>query len=482
MEITSPDNEILVMMTEEFMEALYVMKLGPNAILPERKIAGAAGYDISPTHTYIIEVGERELISTGLAIAIPEGYYGRIAPHSGVAWQKGIRIGARVIDNDFRGEVKILVFNMTYGNIVLNQGEAIAQVILEKIATPEVVQVVELPKTIRGTGGFGSTIEQHMNPKNTVVNPIDTSHVQIGTPEWENLMNKLVPLNSAPSTSQQQLHVLTTDEPAEWINSFYTEGDGYDSSNSSFYSTEFDTFNEQQMIAHMDLEEELELDYPIQKQSEGIFVSSSAISKYNPPEDTMMGPPQKQEIASWSKQADEEIFRRGRELTQELLEDLQQLPLSAKGKEQIVFLEEHSILKTTEGQYHQKRAVNRLYNMTVIFEIPNIASFSVNAILDTGATSCCIDKRSVPAQALEENSYTIWSLAAILSGVFAAIKELELDEMEYLDIEERVSSPRMYCEHPVNKTLNSLRASKLILTGSQASIQGRDYEIASQSI
>ncbi|KAG6500876.1 hypothetical protein ZIOFF_040734 [Zingiber officinale] len=574
MEITSPDNEILAMMTEEFMEALYVMKLDPNAILPERKIAGAARYDISPIHTYIIEAGERELISTGLAIAILEGYYGRIAPDSGVAWQKGIQIGAGVIDNDFRGEVKILVFNMIYGNRVLNQGEAIAQVILEKIATPEVVQLVELPKTIRGTGGFGSTTEQHMNPKNTVANPIDTSHVQIGTPEWENLMNKLVSLNSAPSTSQQQLHVLTTNEPAEWINPFYAEGDGYDSSNSSFYSAKFDTFNEQQMIAHMDLEEELELDYPIQKQSEGIFASSSVISKYNPPEDTMMGPPHAAtsimpenlfvligEPQGWQVQidipkeqylyyywgveaviahppptpydeknlADEEIFRRGRKLTHELLEDLQQLPLSEKGKEQIVFLEEHSVLKATEGQYHQKRAVNRLYNMTVIFEIPNITSFSVNAILDTCATSCCIDKRSVPAQALEENSYTVlingvnskqsanWKLKggqmligknkfripftysfemtmgegnkmvlgcnfirSMQGGVriegnsvtfyknitsiatnqhaVAAIEELELDEMEYLDIEERVNF-----EH-IDGKLNVFADTMVVLT------------------
>ncbi|KAG6478462.1 hypothetical protein ZIOFF_061905 [Zingiber officinale] len=123
MEITSPDGEILAMIMEESQEALYVIKLDQDAILPKRKTTRAAG----------------------------------IAPHSGVAWQKGIQVGAGVIDNDFRGEVKILDFNMTYGNIVLNKGEAIAQLILEKIATPEVVLVVELPQTIRGDGCFGST-------------------------------------------------------------------------------------------------------------------------------------------------------------------------------------------------------------------------------------------------------------------------------------------------------------------------------------
>ncbi|KAG6495929.1 hypothetical protein ZIOFF_043762 [Zingiber officinale] len=208
----------------------------------------------------------------------------------GVAWQKGIQIGAGVIDNDFRGEVKILIFNMTYGNIVLNKREAITQLILEKIATPEVVQMVELPQIVRGAGDFGSTTEQDMNRRSRVTHPSDTLQVQIGTLEWENLMNKLVPLNSTPSTSQRQLHALTTEEPNKWINPFYTEGGGYDSSNSSFYSAESD--DNAQMIAHIDLEEGLELAYPIQKQSEGIFASSYAISRYNPPEDTMMGPPQ----------------------------------------------------------------------------------------------------------------------------------------------------------------------------------------------
>ncbi|KAG6536826.1 hypothetical protein ZIOFF_001895 [Zingiber officinale] len=196
-----------------------------------------------------------------------------------------------VIDSDFRGEVKILVFNMAYGNIILNKGEAIAQLILEKAATLESVQVVDLLHTVRGTGGFGSTNQ-------TVTIQTATSVVQLGTTVWTNLMDKLLPRKRMPiddtSTSNQctyqQLHVLTADVPNnEWINPFYMEDGGYDSS-TSFYSAEPNTFDEQ-IMAHMDLEEGLEMDYLIPRTNEGIYVSSSAISRYNPPEDTMMGAP-----------------------------------------------------------------------------------------------------------------------------------------------------------------------------------------------
>ncbi|KAG6536929.1 hypothetical protein ZIOFF_002007 [Zingiber officinale] len=184
------------------------------------------------------------------------------------------------------------MFNMTYGNIILNKGEAIAQLILKKIATPKIVQVVELPHTVRGTRGFGSTNQ-------TVTVQTATPTVQLGTIAWTNLMNKLLPRKREPiddtSTSSQctyqQLHVLTAELPNnEWINPFSIEDGGYDSS-TSFYSTELDTFDEQ-IMTYMDLDEGLEMDYPILRTNEGIYASSSAISRYSPPEDTMMGPPQ----------------------------------------------------------------------------------------------------------------------------------------------------------------------------------------------
>ncbi|KAG6510146.1 hypothetical protein ZIOFF_028155 [Zingiber officinale] len=227
-EITSPGTEILAMIREECPEALYVTKMDLDAIIPERRTAGAAGYDIMLNHTYIIEAGERELISTGLAFAIPKGYYGRIAPRSGVAWRTG----------------------------------------------------------------FGST-NQAVKVQTT------TPTVQLRTTVWTNLMDKLLPRKKTPiddtSTSSQctyqQLHVLTAEVPSnEWINPFYMEDGGYDSS-TSFYSVKPNTFDEQ-IMAHMDLEEGLEMDYPIPRTNEGVYSSSSAISRYNPPEDTMMGSPQ----------------------------------------------------------------------------------------------------------------------------------------------------------------------------------------------
>ncbi|KAG6523485.1 hypothetical protein ZIOFF_013345 [Zingiber officinale] len=81
-EITSPKQEILAMMRESY-EELYVQKLHPDATLPTRKMNGSAGYDLSIIHTYDIGAGDRELLATGIAVAIPEGHYERVAPRSG---------------------------------------------------------------------------------------------------------------------------------------------------------------------------------------------------------------------------------------------------------------------------------------------------------------------------------------------------------------------------------------------------------------
>ena len=97
------------------------------------------------------------MIRTGLAVAIPEGFYGRVAPRSGLAAQKGIDVLAGVIDADYRGEIGCLLYNAGEETVHLPAQSKICQLIIEKIITPEAVWVESLSDTIRGGGGFGST-------------------------------------------------------------------------------------------------------------------------------------------------------------------------------------------------------------------------------------------------------------------------------------------------------------------------------------
>ncbi|XP_074560066.1 uncharacterized protein LOC141816131 [Curcuma longa] len=184
-EIHSPEQEILAVLTiEEALPIVEFTRLNPNSTIPTRATEGAAGYDLHITANVEIGAGDRDLLGTGLAMAIPEGYYGRIAPRSGVAWKKGIHIGARIIDSDYRGEIKILVFNLTFEPVYFKRGEAIAQIIFTKIATPPLMQVPQLSDTRRGVCGFGSTSK---------ANQPSTSQVSIDSSEWTTLMQTLCP-------------------------------------------------------------------------------------------------------------------------------------------------------------------------------------------------------------------------------------------------------------------------------------------------
>ena len=97
------------------------------------------------------------LVHTDLAVAIPHGYYGRVAPRSGLALKKHIDVGAGVIDSDYRGPLGVVLFNHGEADFEVQPGDRIAQLIITAIATPEVVAVENLDDTERGAGGFGST-------------------------------------------------------------------------------------------------------------------------------------------------------------------------------------------------------------------------------------------------------------------------------------------------------------------------------------
>ena len=105
----------------------------------------------------MIPAGGRRIVKTGISIAIPPGYYGRIAPRSGLAIKRGIDVLAGVVDSGYRGEVGVVLQNLSEHDFPFSQGERVAQLILEQCNTIGWVEVEELEDSVRSDGGFGST-------------------------------------------------------------------------------------------------------------------------------------------------------------------------------------------------------------------------------------------------------------------------------------------------------------------------------------
>lgn len=138
-------------------QVLRFKKLDSRAVLPQRGSALAAGLDVCSIEDIELGPKQRVVARTGLAVAIPPGFYGRIAPRSGLASKHGLDVLAGVIDSDYRGEVSCLLYNTSDEPIKLSAGSKICQLILEQIITPEAAWATELDETARGAGGFGST-------------------------------------------------------------------------------------------------------------------------------------------------------------------------------------------------------------------------------------------------------------------------------------------------------------------------------------
>lgn len=137
--------------------ALLVKILREGGQVPKRGSAYAAGYDLYAAEDALIKAGGSGLVGTGISIAVPEGTYGRIASRSSLALNHSIHVGAGVIDLDYRGEVKVLLYNLSDKDFAVARGDRAAQLIIEKIATPDALVVDELPSSERSAGGFGST-------------------------------------------------------------------------------------------------------------------------------------------------------------------------------------------------------------------------------------------------------------------------------------------------------------------------------------
>ena len=136
-----------------------VKRLTPTAKLPTRGSLGAIGLDLYADNSvaYGIQGGDHDTIHTGISIAIPQGWYGRIAPRSGLASKHGIDVLAGVIDSDYRGEILVVLHNTSRVTFLVSAGDRIAQLIFERADTLPLVEVDNLDDTARGNSGFGST-------------------------------------------------------------------------------------------------------------------------------------------------------------------------------------------------------------------------------------------------------------------------------------------------------------------------------------
>jgi dUTP pyrophosphatase len=140
---------------------VLVKKLRPDAIVPSYQTPAAAGLDLCAAidEPITIQPRARASISTGLAMAIPEGFEGQIRPRSGLAMKYGITCtnAPGTVDADFRGAVSVLLINHGSEPFTIEPGHRIAQLVIAPVVQAELVETEELSETVRGTGGFGST-------------------------------------------------------------------------------------------------------------------------------------------------------------------------------------------------------------------------------------------------------------------------------------------------------------------------------------
>jgi dUTP pyrophosphatase len=139
---------------------LEIKRIDPDLPLPSYARDGDAGLDLSSAEDVVLKPGERAVVPTGFAIAIPEGFAGFVHARSGRALREGLALpnAPGVIDAGYRGELKVLLVNLDPAEpIYISRGEKIAQLVVQRIERAELEEVTELRPTTRGDGGFGST-------------------------------------------------------------------------------------------------------------------------------------------------------------------------------------------------------------------------------------------------------------------------------------------------------------------------------------
>ena len=139
---------------------LPVRRLHEDAVVPERAYAGDAGLDLAACERFELGPGERAVVGTGLAVAIPDGHAGFVQPRSGLAARHGLSVvnAPGLIDSGYRGEIRVVLLNTDLReSFVVEPGMRIAQLVVLPVPELELVETVELPESERGVRGFGSS-------------------------------------------------------------------------------------------------------------------------------------------------------------------------------------------------------------------------------------------------------------------------------------------------------------------------------------
>jgi dUTP pyrophosphatase len=136
---------------------ILVKKLIADAKIPSFALPGDVGMDLFSAEDVVLKPGGRASVKTGIAIKIPEGYAGLIWDKGGIAWKGGIKTMGGVVDSGYRGEVGVVLCNLSKEVYTIKKGDKVAQMLVQKVESPEIVETDKLDETTRGAGAFGST-------------------------------------------------------------------------------------------------------------------------------------------------------------------------------------------------------------------------------------------------------------------------------------------------------------------------------------
>ena len=136
---------------------LLIKKLDDEAIVPTKANHNDAGFDLYSVIDTVIDPDSREVVKTGISMAIPEGHAGLIWPRSGMAVKQGVDVFAGVVDSGYRGEVMVCLYNSSSSPVEISKGDRIAQMLIQPVPLVRIAEVSNLDDTSRGGGGFGSS-------------------------------------------------------------------------------------------------------------------------------------------------------------------------------------------------------------------------------------------------------------------------------------------------------------------------------------
>jgi len=177
-------------------ERILLKKMHPDAIIPTRGTEEAAGHDLYMIEDQTISAKGQQVVKTGIFLRIPDGTYGRIAPRSGLAVKYGITVNTGVINQEYMGEIGVVLVNLFDQDYQIRQGDRIAQLIPEKIMKTECQEGTNLDETGRGTRGFGSTETRKIEIEEISIKTlIRTQHKEdINSPLWRKHVNGQIKL------------------------------------------------------------------------------------------------------------------------------------------------------------------------------------------------------------------------------------------------------------------------------------------------